>query len=352
QFFLGATNMALDMAELPMETINPDRIGLYMGTLLCQPVFEKDIKAICVSADPNQPSKVNEPGYVNYLIDMVNPYEVLKRITNLVACNIAIEHQFKGPVSTYIDNCISGMQAIGAGVRTIQQGDADVMLCGGSETALSAKTLLDHYLIHPFLNSSGEDLQGCRPFDARRKGTVPGEGAGALVLESLDHARKRDAPILAEIKGYATTAGNPVFRNGKNSSSILHTMKKACDEAAISPEDIDYICANGDSTVLGDKEETAALKTLMGSQAYNTPISSIKAHTGHMMSASGPVEVIACLSALKFNILPPTLNYEEPDSECDLDYIPGGAREKEVSCVLSNCIGWFGQSASLVLQEF
>jgi 3-oxoacyl-[acyl-carrier-protein] synthase II len=238
-------------------------------------------------------------------------------------------------------------------LRAIQQGDADMIIAGGAEASIFRQCLLDYFLLHPAAATMDSlTMESCRPFDARRKGFVPGEGAGMVVLECLEAARRRNAKIYGHLRGYGISNAGWQKDEMQQLASVARSMEKTLAVSGIEAAAVDYINANGDSTIRGDKLETMAIKKVFGDYAYLVPISSTKSMTGHLLSASGAVELVAALLAMQDNIIPPTINYRYPDAECDLDYVPNHCRKHGINVVLSNSISWFGLSASLVVQKF
>jgi 3-oxoacyl-[acyl-carrier-protein] synthase II len=352
QFAMAAAKMAFDDARLGGCAIDPNRMGVYLGTLFGQPSIKDDLDIIFSSESEFMPGKMDTARYGAYFAEHINPIDTLKNITNLMACHIAIAHDARGPVNTFIDACTSGAQAIGSALQTIQRGEADIMLAGGADASIFRQCLIDFFLLFPAAATGEESTPAiCRPFDARRRGFVPGEGAGFVVLENLQNARRRNALIYGRLKGYGLSHGGLTQGALQAATSAEFSMQKALENAGIDASQVDYINANGDSTIVGDRLETTAIKKTFGNCARRIPISSTKSMTGHLLAAAGAVELIASLLALRENIIPPTINYEYPDPECDLDYVPNQARERELNIVLSNSIGWLGQSASLIVEK-
>ncbi len=249
--------------------------------------------------------------------------------------------------------CSAATQAIGEAARIIERDDADIMLTGGADSRIDPLSLVAYSLLGAVSVSDRPPEQVSRPFDRNRDGFVLGEGAGMLVVESEEHARKRGATIVAEIAGYgsafdayAITGPHPEGRGA------AQAMERTIQDAGVSPDDVDYVSAHGTSTQLNDRMETLAAKTVFGARAASVPMSSIKSMIGHLIGASGAMECIVSALAIRDNVVPPTINLEMPDPDCDLDYVPNEAREMPVRCVLSNSFGFGGQNASLLLREF
>ena len=352
-FAMIGASLAIEDSGLSFQQLNPERIGVYLGTSYGQRDMEEKGDLLLVAESEIVPGDRDTQKYAAAFIKNINPVHMLQSLTNLVACNIAIAHNTKGPVNTFVTNCTAGAQAIGNAYRTIKRGDADIMIAGGTEATIYPQHLMDCAIFLPM--STGKDElphRACRPFDARRKGMVLSEGAGILILEDLDHAIKRGAKIYGEMLGHSTSSGHIHFARRKNEKSIALAMENALFEAGIKKPDVDYLNANGDSTILTDKLETLAIKKTFGKSSYQLPISSTKSMTGHLTAASPAVEIITCFLAMRDNVIPPTINYEYPDLDCDLDYVPNRARPSEVQVAMSNSIGWFGQSSSLVVRRF
>jgi 3-oxoacyl-[acyl-carrier-protein] synthase II len=266
---------------------------------------------------------------------------------------IAIVFGMRGPNLGLISACATGTNAIGEAAEVIRRGAADVMIAGGAEAAILPLAMAG-FNVMGALSKRNEDPQGAsRPFDKDRDGFVAGEGAAVLVLESEAHARARGANIVGEIVGYGVT--NDAFHvsaPAENGAGAAACMQMALDQAGLGPHDIDYLNAHGTSTPLNDKSETAAVKTVFGERAYDVPISSTKSMTGHLLGAAGALEAIFCIKSILNAILPPTINYETPDPECDLDYVPNMRRSKKVRRVMSNSFGFGGHNACLIFNAF
>ncbi|MDP1890074.1 MAG: beta-ketoacyl-ACP synthase II, partial [Gemmatimonadaceae bacterium] len=266
---------------------------------------------------------------------------------------VAIIHGLKGPNSCVATACASGSHAIGEAYRTILYGDADVMLTGGTESCIVATAVGGFCALKALSTRNNDPQKASRPFDRDRDGFVMGEGCGLVVLESLEHAQKRNAQIIAEIVGfgmscdaYHITAPDP------DGQGAAQAMINSLKDAQMNPEEISYINAHGTSTKLNDKIETLSMKKAFGEYARKVPVSSTKSMTGHLLGAAGGVEFVVCCLAIKDGVIPPTINYEHPDPECDLDYVPNIARKTDVSACMSNSLGFGGHNASLVIRKF
>jgi 3-oxoacyl-[acyl-carrier-protein] synthase II len=249
--------------------------------------------------------------------------------------------------------CASGNNAIGEALEMIRRGAADVMIAGASEAALVPVAMAGMNVMTALSTRNDDPLTASRPFDKDRDGFLMGEGAGMLILESLEHAQARGAKILCEVSGYGTTDdAHHISAPAENGAGAAIAMKLALENAKLETGDIDYINAHGTSTPLNDKSETAAIKTVFGEQAYGIPVSSTKSMTGHLLGASGAIEAVFCILAIRDEILPATINYRTPDPQCDLDYIPNEPRKASPKHVMSNSFGFGGHNATLVLSRF
>jgi 3-oxoacyl-[acyl-carrier-protein] synthase II len=249
--------------------------------------------------------------------------------------------------------CATGTNAVGEAAEVIRRGHAEVMFAGGTEAAIVPIAMAGLNVMTALSNRNDDPQGASRPFDLNRDGFVMGEGCGVVVLESLEHALERNADILAEVSGYGiTNDAYHISAPSENGAGAALCMRMALRDAAMETKDIHYINAHGTSTQLNDKSETAAIKTVFGELAYNIPISSTKSMTGHLLGASGALEVIICTRALQEQILPPTINYETPDPVCDLDYVPNSARKAAIRNVMSNSFGFGGHNATIILSQY
>jgi 3-oxoacyl-[acyl-carrier-protein] synthase II len=283
----------------------------------------------------------------------VSPFFIVSAIVNLAAGNVSIRHGAKGPNSATATACSAGAHAIGDSFRLIERGDADVMICGGAESAITPMSVAGFASMRALSTRNDEPQKASRPFDAERDGFVIGEGAGLLILEELEHAKARGAKIYAEIVGYGMSGDAfHVTMPDETGSGAIRVMERALKDAGISPEQIGYINAHGTSTPYNDKFETLAIKKVFGERAYDIPVSSTKSMTGHALGAAGGIEAVLSILALKENLLLPTINYENPDPDCDLDYVPNEPRNAEVEYVLSNSFGFGGTNACLIFKRY
>jgi 3-oxoacyl-[acyl-carrier-protein] synthase II len=287
-------------------------------------------------------------------VEKVSPFVIPGGIPNLAAHLIALEFQCLGPNSTITTACATGTQTIGEGAELIRRGLADVVIAGGTEALVRDFSIAGFSAMRALpLNYNDQPERASRPFDAKREGFVFSEGAAAVVLESREHAQSRGARIHAEVGGYAS-AGDAYHIAAPHPEGLgaIRTMNWALKYSAVSPDEIDYINAHGSSTPLNGLIETKAIKAVFGERAYQIPVNSTKSMVGHAMGASGALEAIACIKSIQEGVLHPTINYEYPDPECDLDYVPNEARRHDVRVALSNSFGLGGQNACLVLKRY
>ncbi len=286
--------------------------------------------------------------------DRVNPQSIPAIIPNMGAAWVSMELGTRGPLSSQCTACAASNMAVGDAMDAIRLGRADVMLAGGTEAGITEVGIAGFGAMRALSRRNDAPERASRPFDAGRDGFVMGEAGAIVVLESLEHARERGAKIYAEIVGYGLSSdAQHVTEPDPTGRHPARAMKMALEDAGVSPEDIDYVNAHGTSTPLGDASETRVIKLALGeAKARATPVSSIKGATGHCLGASGAVEAISCILAVQRDVVPPTINYEDPDPECDLDYIPNEARELKVDHALSNNFGFGGHNACLVIKKF
>ena len=287
-------------------------------------------------------------------VERVGPFLVTAMIPDMGAGYVAIYANARGPNYATVSACSSANHAIGDSLNIIRRGDADVMIAGGAEAGIGEIPVAAFSAMRALSTARNDDPEkASRPFDAERDGFVIADGAGILVLEELEHARARGATIHAEVVGYgATDDASHITLPAPGGRGAVESMRVAIADAGLTPEDIDYINAHGTSTAPNDRSETAAIKTLFGDAAYRVPISSTKSMTGHLMGAGGGIEAIATIQAIKTGIVPPTINLEYPDPECDLDYVPNEARRVEVEVGMSNSFGFGGHNATLVVRRY
>ena len=283
----------------------------------------------------------------------VSPFLIPMLITNITSAQIAIRYGFCGPNLSISTACATGNHSIGEAFKIIQRNQADVMVAGGTEAAITPLGLAGFCSMRALSTRNDQPEKASRPFDRQRDGFVMGEGAGIVVLEELERAKKRGANVWAEIVGFGMTGdAYHVTQPMENGWGLKMAMEQALKDAGINAEKVNYINAHGTSTPLNDKVETKAIKELFKNKAYQIPVSSTKSMTGHLLGATGGVELISCVLALNRGLIPPTINYETFDPECDLDYVPNQAREKKVEVILSNSMGFGGHNAVLIVRKF
>jgi 3-oxoacyl-[acyl-carrier-protein] synthase II len=283
----------------------------------------------------------------------VSPFFIPSAIVNLAAGQVSIRHGAKGPNSATATACSAGAHAIGDSFRIIERGDADVMICGGAESAITPMSVAGFAAMRALSTRNDEPARASRPFERDRDGFVIGEGAGLMILEELDFARRRGARIYAELVGYGMTADAfHITMPDETGSGAVRVMQKALKDAGAQPEEIGYINAHGTSTPYNDKFETRAIKTTFGEHAYKLAVSSTKSMTGHLLGAAGGIEGVFSVLTLHHKTVPPTINYITPDPDCDLDYVPNEPRELDVRYALSNSFGFGGTNAALLFKRF
>ena len=322
---------------LKVDESNHDRVGILIGT---------GIGGIITLLEQYEVLRERGP-------ERVSPFLIPMMISDNAAGNIAIRVGARGPNMALATACASGTNALGEAAEMIRRGSADVMIAGGAEAAITALSMAGMNVMTALSTRNDDPQTASRPFDKNRDGFLMGEGAGILILESLEYAQARGAKILCEFSGYGTTDdAHHISAPAENGAGAAISMSLALQNADLNPEDISYINAHGTSTYLNDKSETAAIKTVFGEQAYKIPVSSTKSMTGHLLGASGAVEAVFSAMAIMNNILPPTINYETPDPVCDLDYVPNQPRKAEPNYVMSNSFGFGGHNATLILGRF
>jgi 3-oxoacyl-[acyl-carrier-protein] synthase II len=283
----------------------------------------------------------------------VSPFFIPSAIVNLAAGQVSIRHGAKGPNSATATACSAGAHAIGDSFRIIERGDADVMICGGAESAITPMSVAGFAAMRALSTRNDDPQHASRPFERDRNGFVIGEGAGIVILEELESAKRRGAKIYAELVGYGMTADAfHITMPDETGSGAIRVMQKALKDAGVAPESVDYINAHGTSTPYNDKFETAAIKQTFGDHAYKLAVSSTKSMTGHLLGAAGGIEGVFSVLAIHHNIVPPTINYVNPDPDCDLDYVPNEPREKNIRYALSNSFGFGGTNAALLFKRY
>jgi 3-oxoacyl-[acyl-carrier-protein] synthase II len=287
-------------------------------------------------------------------VERIGPFLVTSMIADMAAGYVAIYGNLRGPNFAAVSACASSNHAIGQSLLAIRRGDADVMVAGGAEAGISEIPIGAFAAMRALSTRRNDQPQAaCRPFDAERDGFVMSEGAGIVVIEALDHALARGATIHAELVGYAATDdASHITLPAPGGRGAVGSMSLALSDAGLGTDDVDYINAHGTSTAPNDRAETAAIKTVFGERAYDIPVSSTKSMTGHLLGAAGGVEAVACVRAIETGTIPPTINYENPDPDCDLDYVANRARQATVDVAMSNSFGFGGHNATLIFQRY
>jgi len=352
QFALGACAQAWKVAGLSSTNLDLDRVGIYLGSGEGSLDFEAYTVAALSGWKPEATS-LDTVKWAEVAFERMNAVRELEQEPNMPLSHLALLTGARGPAMNCLTACAASTQAIGEATEILRRGDADVMIGGGA-----------HSMIHPFgvtgfnrltaLSTQNEDpASASRPFDAKRGGFVLGEGAGMVILETLDHATARGATILAEVAGYGSTAD--AFRitdQDPTGRGAVVAMREALADAKLTPRQIDYINAHGTGTKENDGNETSAIKSVFGEFAASCPVSSIKSMMGHLIAAAGAVEMICCVLAIRDNMIPPTMNLHNLDPECDLDYVPNKARAKKVDVAMSNSFGFGGQNDTIIVKRF
>jgi 3-oxoacyl-[acyl-carrier-protein] synthase II len=349
-FAIAAATEAVRAAGLASGAPDPTRFGVYLGAGEGQQDFGRFMQILCRS---RKGTEVDLEAFTRLGLTHLDPETEIHQEPNVPAGVLASLFNAQGPNLNCLTACAASSQAIGEATEIIRRGDADIMLSGGA-----------HSMIHPFgvtgfnlltaLSTHNDNPTGAsRPFDKNRDGFVLGEGAGMLVLEELEHARARKATIFGELVGFGTTAdAYRITDTHPEGRGAVSCIQMALKDAGLNTDQIDYINAHGTSTDVNDRVETMAIRKALGADAYQTPVSSVKSMMGHLIAAAGAVEAIVCLLTIRDHILPPTTNYETPDPDCDLDYVPNVARPAPVERALSNSFGFGGQNISLILSKF
>lgn len=337
QFAVAASKLAIEDSGLDLTQENLERIGVILGSGIGgMETFEDQTKTL-VNRGPNR----------------ISPFFVPMMIANMAAGQIGITFGLRGPNITTVTACASSTNSIGDAFKLLQRGDADVVVTGGTEAPITPLAMAGFCAMKAMSTRNDEPEKASRPFDRERDGFIMGEGAGILILETLQHAEARGARIYAEVAGYGTTCdASHITAPDPEGEGAAKSMEIAINDAGLKPEDITYINAHGTSTPLNDKCETMAIKRALGEHAGKVLVSSTKSMTGHLLGAAGGIEGIASVLAIYNGVVPPTINYENPDPDCDLDYVPNQAREVEVQAALSNTFGFGGHNATIVFKKF
>jgi len=337
QFAVASAREALEQAELDLDKVDRTRVGVHLGNGIGGLV---DTQEAVHTVDTKGGMRID-------------PFFFPKILPNMAAAHVSLVFGAKGYSNTVITACAAGTQAIGDAMDLVRAGRADVMITGGTEANLCEVGLCGFAVIRALSRSNDEPQKASRPFDKNRNGFIASEGAATLVLENLEHAQRRNAPIFAEIIGYgATNDANHVVAPCADGDGAMRAMKVAIDDAGIEPGEIDYINAHGTSTQLNDASETMAIKRMLGEDAYRVAISATKSMIGHSFGAAGAIEGVATVQTIHTGTIHPTINYETPDPDCDLDYTPNKSRKADVRIAMTNSFGFGGHNACLVFKRF
>ena len=337
QFAVVSSKLAVEDANLNLEKVCKERVGVFFGAAMGGMPF----------------AEMQHQVFLEKGIRRVSPFLAESLFPGAASCHIAIELGAKGINNTLSTGCTSGTDAIGLALDTLRSGRADVIIAGGTEDTLGPLTFASFCIIKALTPSNGDPTTATKPFDLNRNGFAFSEGSGALVLETLDHALKRDAHIYAELVGYGCSCdAHHMVRPSPDGAELATAIRLALDDGDLLPEEVDYINAHGTSTSLNDVAETKAIKQVFGELAYLIPISSIKSSVGHTSGASGAVEAIASILTIQDQFIPPTINYETADPDCDLDYVPNKGRQAKVDVVISNNASFRGKNAVLVMKKY
>jgi 3-oxoacyl-[acyl-carrier-protein] synthase II len=337
QFAVAAAGQAIEDAKLKLDSLDRERIGVYLGNGNGgYPNIEDAVRTI-----------VGKGGM------RMDPFLMPKALPNMASAQVSLQYGLRGYSGTMITACAASTQAMGEAADVVRRGDADIVLSGGTEAGICELGLAAFSVMRAMSNRTSEPERASRPFERDRDGFIPGEGAAVYVVEDLEHALARGARILCEITGYGVTAdAYHIVAPPADGEGAARAMQIALKRAGRTPAEISYINAHGTSTPLNDAAETLAIKRAFGEQAYSVPISSTKSMVGHAFGGSGAIELIACVKAIVTGWISPTINYENPDPECDLDYVPNVGRQADVRVVLKNSFGFGGQNACLVLERY
>jgi len=337
QYAVAAAMMAVEDAHLKVSDTNRDRVGVLVGT---------GMGGIPMLVEQHQILLEKGP-------DRVSPFFIPGIITNMASGRISMHLGAKGPNSCISTACATGNHAIGDSFRIIQRGEADIMLAGGTEAVIAPLCVAGFSACKALSMRNGEPERASRPFDKERDGFVMGEGAGVLILEALEHALDRGATIYGEVRGYGMSGdAYHVTAPAPDGEGAVQSMQRALRDAGIRPGEVDYINAHGTSTPYNDANETLAIKRVLGDHAYTIAISSIKSMIGHTLGAAGAIEAVATLLSLRHGVVPPTINYENQDPDCDLDYVPNKSRELSIEVALNNSFGFGGTNATTVFRRY
>lgn len=337
QYALAASMMAHEDSGLDMSKVDPYRAGVQIGSGVGGIGVLEENAAVLHQRGPKR----------------VSPFLVPFMIINMASGQVSIQFNLKGPNSASVTACATSNHSMGESLRLIQHGYADVMFTGGAESAITPLAFAGFCAMRAMSERNHEPERASRPFNKDRDGFVMGEGAGVLILESLNHAKKRGAYIYAEVVGFGMSSdAHDMVSPPENGEGAAKAMEFALNDAKLSIDSVDYINSHGTSTPIGDIAETNGIKALFGERAYKIPVSSTKSMVGHLLGAAGAVELIGCIGGMEKGFLPATINYEVPDEDCDLDYVPNESREAKIEVVLSNAFGFGGHNTSIAIRKF
>jgi 3-oxoacyl-[acyl-carrier-protein] synthase II len=335
-YAIAASQIAVDDAKLPLDSIDRDNAGVIIASGIGGFPDIQDTHKTLLERGPSR----------------ISPFFIPGTIINLAAGQVSIRFGLRGPSSAPATACAAGAHAIGDAMKIIERGDADVMFAGGTEAVVSPLAVGGFAAMRALSTRNDDPEHASRPWDAGRDGFVMGEGSGILILEEREHAIRRGARIYCELTGYGMSSdAYHISAPAEDGNGMVRVMAKALKDARLQPSDIGYINAHGTSTPVGDKTETVAVKALFGEHAYKLAVSSTKSMTGHLLGAAGGLEAAIAVKALHEGVLPPTINYETPDPECDLDYVPNTARKTQVRHAMSNSFGFGGTNATLIFSK-
>ena len=337
QYAVAASQQAIESSGMDLSKENSDRIGVLIGSGIGSLYVIEEEHKVMLNKGPSR----------------MSPFLIPMLIVNEASGYVGIKFGLKGPNLCVATACASGSHAIGDAFRILERGDADVMIAGGTESCIVPTAVGGFCALRALSKRNNEPAKASRPFDRDRDGFIMAEGCGLVVMETLEHANKRKANIIAEMSGFGMTCdAYHITAPDPDGEGAGRAMSLALADAGLNPEEVDYINAHGTSTKLNDKIETLSMKRAFGGHAKKLMVSSTKSMTGHLLGAAGGVEFVACCLAIKDGVVPPTINYENPDPDCDLDYVPNTARESKVKVCMSNSLGFGGHNASLVVKSF
>jgi len=349
-FAAGAATQAIESSGVQDANLDPERFGVYLGSGEGSQDFFS-FASMMTAALQNDVFELDR--FIERGLEILNPAMEWEQDPNMPAAYMASMFDARGPNVNCLTACAASSQAVGEATETIRRGDADVMLSGGTHSMIHPLGVTGFNLLTALSTRNDEPTRASRPFDRLRDGFVLGEGAAMVVLEELEFAQRRGAQILGEIVGYGATAdAYRITDMHPQGRGAIASMRMALQDAGLNPEQIDYVNAHGTSTAVNDRVETLACKEVFGDYAYKLPISSTKSMMGHMIAATGVTELIVCVLAIRDGVLPPTINYENPDPDCDLDYVPNVAREVPCHIALNNSLGFGGQNTALIVRRF